>query len=94
MKGQALDVGLGYRIKQDDRTIQNEGLDTLSEPELQAAFREWGNAGLKVCGGNATGNSPASASSDSIFLSLGFVFLSSRLWTLLHITLLSGWPCF
>ncbi len=44
---QALDVGLGYRIKQDDRTIQNEGLDTLSEPELQAAFREWGMLGLR-----------------------------------------------
>jgi hypothetical protein len=47
MKGQALDVGLGYRIKHDDRTIQNEGLDTLSEPELQAAFREWAMLGLR-----------------------------------------------
>jgi hypothetical protein len=34
-----------------------------------------GNAGLKVCGGNATGNSPASASSaDSIFLIFGVCF--------------------
>jgi hypothetical protein len=40
-------LGWEDRIKQDDRTIQNEGLDTLSEPELQAAFRDWGMLGLR-----------------------------------------------
>ncbi|CAK9866173.1 unnamed protein product [Sphagnum jensenii] len=34
-------------IKQDDRMIQNEGLDTLSEPELRAACRERGMLGLR-----------------------------------------------
>jgi hypothetical protein len=46
-KYKLLMLGWEDRIKQDDRTIQNEGLDTLSEPELQAAFREWEMLGLR-----------------------------------------------
>ncbi len=35
------------RIKQDDRMIQNEGLDTLSESELRSACRERGMLGMR-----------------------------------------------
>lgn len=37
----------GYRIKEDDRMIQNEGVDSLSEAELRLACRERGMLGLR-----------------------------------------------
>lgn len=38
---------LGNRIKEDDRMIQNEGVDSLSEAELRQACRERGMLGLR-----------------------------------------------
>lgn len=36
-----------YRIKEDDRMIQNEGVNSLSESELRQACRERGMLGLR-----------------------------------------------
>lgn len=36
-----------YRIKEDDRMIQNEGVDSLSEMELRQACRDRGMLGLR-----------------------------------------------
>jgi len=37
----------GRRIKEDDRMIQSEGVDSLSEAELRQACRERGMLGLR-----------------------------------------------
>jgi LETM1 and EF-hand domain-containing protein 1, mitochondrial len=37
---------LKFRIKEDDKLIQAEGLDTLCEEELRQACRERGHLGL------------------------------------------------
>ncbi len=56
--------------------IQNEGLDTLSEPELRAACRERGMLGLRSVEEMRQQVPSASASSaDSVHLHLGFGFL-------------------